>query len=633
MDKKIKFGTKMLVMLLSFILAGILVLNNVVSVTREITSDNDDVITYIQNSDGNYWTTNVANLTLAMDDLGDNATGKITVGSDITSFDTTININERKNLTIDFQEHRLILSDDVAVFNITASRHINIENVDIIVPASVAQTHDLIMFYCGYGNEWGKRIDECKFTNVNIYSENEDNKNFSAINMTMDGDKRMTRNDFIDFYIFGVKSALEIYNKGDGGYIDRGVYRDFTVYDYETCIDYNIGDFDENDGGINQMHFEDWIVEPGSRTKVGVHLEGADRTVFRNFLVSDFNAALIVAGEEHFHIDKNCSFTDIEVPYILKSGGEVDYGRYIDDGNYTKFYSYNYGYINDFEPTNFTVWRNGSMYYARNENGQREYYDTDFQNLMYSVSVDTEGGQIYLKTGAYECDSTIEFSSNTTIRGESKYNTEIYAKAGETFTALFSFGTRDDNIHVSNLKFDGNTRGASVCFGISMAKITNATVENCVFTDFLNNNQGAIKVSPGTDDICKNIFIRNNEFYSNEYAIDLNGVNPDHYISEVIVTGNIIEDGEDGIRMDYCGNSTITNNIIKDMTSECVYLENRCNNNSITNNVMITTGEGVDIDDENYHNIFALNSMKQCTTTFEGTGQECHFEINMGDDI
>lgn len=71
----------------------------------------------------------------------------------------------------------------------------------------------------------------------------------------------------------------------------------------------------------------------------------------------------------------------------------------------------------------YTVWREGSYYFAKNQNGYLAYSDDNFTTLITDclTNLPTLGGKIYLRTGEYVGMITIS-RSNVIIEGEGVYD-------------------------------------------------------------------------------------------------------------------------------------------------------------------------------------------------------------------
>ena len=85
----------------------------------------------------------------------------------------------------------------------------------------------------------------------------------------------------------------------------------------------------------------------------------------------------------------------------------------------------------------FTVWREGSGYFAKDQNGQLKYSGSNASEVVNNVetSLDNVGGQIYFKIGAYYFDTSIRYYSQVTHQGEAENYVLLYYE--DTSGSLF----------------------------------------------------------------------------------------------------------------------------------------------------------------------------------------------------
>lgn len=139
----------------------------------------------------------------------------------------------------------------------------------------------------------------------------------------------------------------------------------------------------------------------------------------------------------------------------------------------------------------YTLWDEGSTYYAKDEYGRiNDNYGTNFSLVLNSVV--GEDRKIVIKTGDYYADSPIDASYHgLTIEGEGKYATTIHAMndLGETindkpsgiFYVGFATGTTlSKGVRIANLGLDG--QGYHMTHLIWYDKVEDGIIDNVYVT-------------------------------------------------------------------------------------------------------------------------------------------------------
>ena len=135
--KKIKFRTKIELLLLVVLLMGIAI-SSVVGVTRTITDTSDTICTYIRNSNDKYWEVTEDNLRTAIWDLNDTG-GTVWVGDNM-SVAAPINTTDA-GITLDFENHNLTLTSDCSALILQSDvtvRNLIIDASNVVISNSTS---------------------------------------------------------------------------------------------------------------------------------------------------------------------------------------------------------------------------------------------------------------------------------------------------------------------------------------------------------------------------------------------------------------------------------------------------------------------------------------------------------------
>ena len=206
----------------------------------------------------------------------------------------------------------------------------------------------------------------------------------------------------------------------------------------------------------------------------------------------------------------------------------------------------------------YTVWKEGSNYFAKDSNGQIDYSGTNATEITENIIAN--GNYLFFKTGIYDGLQALSLENNMIIEGEA--NTVLKLKDSAS-NHLFRIDGKQ-NITIKNLVFDGNGGAQSSQDRYCIYMYNNPsdiTVENCVFTNFVGYAVYMYAAS-GTSN---NIKIMNNKFINpqstSNYAIIVL-----HFLEYSEISGNIIH-GSSGstdyaIFIKYSNHTVITNNII-----------------------------------------------------------------------
>lgn len=230
--KKLKIRTKIEAVITIAILIVIIASFSVSSLTRIITSDSDNVVTFIRNSRGNIWEATGDNIQLAIDDLGNDG-GTVWVGSSVT---ITSPIYLKSNVQLDFQNNKITLGSNVEFVIFSGVSFAALRNA-YIVP-STYQTESIILMYLEPGAGW---YDQCRYNlieNIRIYESSAytSHHNWTGLHIKMDGDSDITFNTFKDITIYGCKNGIVLESNNYGAYANGNTFQNIIISRYVNGI-------------------------------------------------------------------------------------------------------------------------------------------------------------------------------------------------------------------------------------------------------------------------------------------------------------------------------------------------------------------------------------------------------------
>jgi len=138
----------------------------------------------------------------------------------------------------------------------------------------------------------------------------------------------------------------------------------------------------------------------------------------------------------------------------------------------------------------YTVWREGNNYFAKNASGVVEFSGTNATQVIRNAMQNAEnngGGTILLKAGIYECGN-IDFCSNVDVKGEGISATILIA----TGTYIFrwtDYSQPKENITICDLTLKGSTGTSDLIYTYNdtdhfQVTVKNLRVINVRFTNF-----------------------------------------------------------------------------------------------------------------------------------------------------
>lgn len=281
--------------------------------------------------------------------------------------------------------------------------------------------------------------------------------------------------------------------------------------------------------------------------------------------------------------------------------------------------------------TEYTIFTDGTNYFAKNALGAIDYSDDDAGTVITAAAAG--GGGIFLSEGTYTLtnESVIELPSNTYFYGiPNKSILDVDANPYCKWPIHIDNG--GSNVHIKGIYIDGNseTGASALIYGNTVSHIT---VEDCYLTGF--DGHGIF-----FETSAKNCIIRNNRIITgSRYCIQIRqGIN-------CLVTGNYLmnnrspEVGNYGgiVIWTYSANNTVTNNVIHggeyginfvdgigggiadgNSVKNCYFgIRVTQNNTIVTNNLISNVTIGIDcyaVADYFYYLTIAYNHITQAET-------------------
>jgi len=222
-------------------------------------------------------------------------------------------------------------------------------------------------------------------------------------------------------------------------------------------------------------------------------------------------------------------------------------------------------------------------------------------------SLSSHGGRVMLLDGKYNISNTIKIEkSNVTLEGT--------GNGSNLFRVAYNYdviNVTDSGCSIKNLSINSNKTSNSIAF--STIKILNGSVSNIYFYNICEQSciiaEQSIIESNILDNInavgieCKNYAqVSNNSIYSTESNLNSVGVNIVN--KNNVVSANLINNLNIGLRIISGSNNLISSNNLKDATTN-IRLEN-ANDNIISNNICMDS-----VDNLNKNSIFINNTSKR----------------------
>ena len=288
-----------------------------------------------------------------------------------------------------------------------------------------------------------------------------------------------------------------------------------------------------------------------------------------------------------------------------------------------------------YPPADYTIWREGTYYYAKNAYGAIIYSGTNASEIINSAinSLNAIGGEIYVYADSYAISSPIRFEGchNIILRGGG-VSTTFFASADVNVIEVM--GTEEEtitNIYLTDFKVQGylDSNASTTSTGIKVQYTTNTKIvgvwvhkaDHGIYLYGQNNYRAFIQDCRCWDNDDDGIadtggyasFIVNNWCFSNgDCGIQLvNGGN--RLISGNFLSGNGIGGGDSkhGLALENVEKSTVDGNILATNEKDGIRLTTNSTRNTISNNIIRDNKEaGIMILGEyTTHNVITANRL------------------------
>jgi len=215
----------------------------------------------------------------------------------------------------------------------------------------------------------------------------------------------------------------------------------------------------------------------------------------------------------------------------------------------------------------FTIWKEGSNYFAKDANGKIVYSGTNATQIIQNVIAN--GISLFFKSGTYLFTSPLSLESNMLIFGDRNAILQIQSGASTPWAIdCFFRGDKIQNTTIRDITLNGNNIG-TLNVGILFNATTNCKIENLLLRNW---NTRAIYLE-GYRDLAlmgyRNKVIANHveKTYAitNAETIVLGGQ------QDAIIMGNTaLYSQHGGITLSVCYNCTVTGNTIRDADGQDV---------------------------------------------------------------
>ena len=249
----------------------------------------------------------------------------------------------------------------------------------------------------------------------------------------------------------------------------------------------------------------------------------------------------------------------------------------------------------------YTIWKEGSNYFAKNANGEIEFSGTDATTVIQqaiNITHNAGGGTVLIKNGIYYPTDAIRMKSNVHLRGESRDGTILKVADGTPdnwgglhviITYYDSSGALGTNITISDLTVDTNLLGIDYTVVPIRISTNNKFVRiiNVKIPSYDGYNSAAISLSNG-------------QFGEIRDCIILNGGIEGGTNCEAIYVSNYTE-------------YKIINNVIYDSPREGIYIGETCADYGEIrgNHIYHCDSEGIDL--RSNFTVVAGNTFYNCS--------------------
>jgi len=375
------------------------------SVTRIISPTQDDVVTFIRNSNGKYNSSSGSELQWIINDLG-NEGGSVWIGDDITlTSEIAIDIDGTAKTIIDFQGHTVTLGSDISFINVTDAYGLELRNVRINI--SNGHTAPIILLYAYNPTPaWLDDISFCLFEDITINNPYDTEYNWTGIHCHVVKDSLIFRNTFrnINMDNVGTGILLEESAGAYGGYGNGNIFDIIYMDRFEVMVEF---DMDASVSGFNNNEFHGIKGQTYDYTTYGFkgitnstntfenchvwdwfHAENSGTGVYAWEITSDAHAYYIELSDNIDDCAINSS-NGIIVDHYKRNLKISSIARYFESGDYLKLFE-----SSDTNPT-FFIYGNDTV------TGVREYASFQLDASGTFVINHVNGSYIHLRDDSH----------------------------------------------------------------------------------------------------------------------------------------------------------------------------------------------------------------------------------------
>lgn len=271
---------------------GVIILVSIIgvaSVTRIITDSNDNVATFIRNSNGNIWEVNEINLQAAIDDLNGDG-GYVKVGDDIT-LTSPIQLDGDHYCELDFENHKVTLSNDISFIIVESTSFATVKNVRVILTSD--HTASVLHLRLPSGSGWSDKIRYNNFENIVIqntgywipgvgYGEH----NYTGIHLEIKADSNFLCNTFRNIQMFGAGTGIYLECDHETGWGNGNYFEDIWIDQFDTAIWFSLTA--DSNNGFNQNVFQHIKAQSATFSRYGVRDISRNANHFDHVLMWDW---------------------------------------------------------------------------------------------------------------------------------------------------------------------------------------------------------------------------------------------------------------------------------------------------------------------------------------------------------
>lgn len=634
--RKISLKTKIETSFLLLLIILITISFSVSSLTRTISDDSDNIITFIRCTDGDIWEATGDNLEIAINEKNDSKEklilppGEFFVDQDLTFRRLSIIGSGNGGFTGDYGNTEIILESDSEITMGYGSR---LKDLRVYVDSRNEWTGDTavtILANDGWAFSW--TCHENILENVHISDNNGWEWDGTGLKLeALDGAIGLC--SFSHVVISGFEYSLVIHadDCGDNGYINCNSFYDFQFM--KPC--HLITMEGTNGGSICCNEFFGIHVQATEETVDGIHLKNTSDNYFLGVDIMDWYDAIVSPRAKQVNITtNNCRKNKIE--FTLGNPDKV-----VDLGQFNKI-TFEGGYDSLAYGTGYTMMPQPNAdglhcdnYYLLNMSTNEEIYNHDAPSSIISTAEAIKDG-VTIKA----IDTTYEWQNwligtidDFRVEGDSKHTTIFHAESdvNTAMYAMLAMANWGDDVTFKDITFDADQHRSYIIHSGNVDH-KNYTFENCVFKGS-NSTQYLHYLNYGS-----NWEFINCDFYGKEvYVANMNNVTfKDCTFYDATADAIEIKDseqikvincqfenfGDDAIYLHDSEKCTITQNTFYSSSGDTAILIDSSQDNIIQSNHVSSCDDGISETGSSNYNIIALNNLREATNPISTLGAD-----------